>query len=112
MTSRDVTDAGGVPLVELARVIRSKNAKPFYITFDIMFDDHAKFDRVVRSGAIDAGSVARIYRVDPSAVKVIVYPSALAIKATVERWVPAGAFGDRDLLGAQQAVPFYDIRIP
>ena len=39
-------------LAELARLIRSKNAGPFELTFDIMFDDAATYERVKRSGAV------------------------------------------------------------
>ena len=31
------------PLGELARLIRSKNAGPFELTFDIMFEDNATY---------------------------------------------------------------------
>lgn len=112
MASEASGETGPVRLADLARVIRSKNAKPFYITFDVLFDDKARFDRVVSSNAFNAEEIARLYQVEAETVKVVVYPAALAIKATVERWIPAAAFGDRDLLGAQQAVPLYDIQIP
>ena len=39
-------------LGELARLIRSKNAGPFELTFDIMFDDEETFERVKKSGAL------------------------------------------------------------
>ena len=41
-------------LIELARVIRSKNAGPFELTFDIMFADAEIYERVKRSGVISA----------------------------------------------------------
>jgi len=47
-----------VPLRELAQVIRSKNAGPFEVTFDIMFDDPAKYEHVKKSGAINAALLA------------------------------------------------------
>ena len=34
-------------LGKLARLIRSKNAGPFWLTFDIMFANDADFERVV-----------------------------------------------------------------
>ena len=33
-------------LMNLAKVLGSKNAGPFYITFDIMFDEEKTFQRV------------------------------------------------------------------
>ena len=49
-------------LGELARLIRSKNAGPFELTFDIMFDDAAAFERVRASGALSRELIACIYR--------------------------------------------------
>jgi len=37
-------------LARLAKLIRSKNAGPFELTFDIMFEDAATYERVKRSG--------------------------------------------------------------
>jgi hypothetical protein len=39
-------------LGKLASLIRSKNARPFELTFDIMFDNLASFERVKASGAL------------------------------------------------------------
>ena len=41
-------------LGELASLIRSKNAGPFELTFDIMFDNVDSFERVKASGALSA----------------------------------------------------------
>ena len=45
-------------LGELARLIRSKNAGPFELTFDIMFDDDITYQRVKNSGALTREAVA------------------------------------------------------
>ena len=37
---------------ELARLIRSKNAGPFELTFDIMFADREVYERVKQSGNV------------------------------------------------------------
>lgn len=99
-------------LQELAKVIRSKNAKPFYLTLDVLFDDQQKYERVARSEALTAESMGKLYQMEPKRIRVIPYPAARAIKVTLERWVPAGSFYDRDLLGAQQAVLLFDVEVP
>lgn len=99
-------------LLELARVVRSKNAKPFVLTLDILFESDEKYRRVAESGAINVEDLARRYRVEPEHVRVIPYPAARAMKITLKRWVPAGTFADTDLLGAQQAIPLFDIDVP
>lgn len=99
-------------LVEIAKVIRSKNAKPFVLTIDILFADIDSYTRVVDSNALTAEAVATAYGVDTGSVQVIPYPAARAVKVTFPRPSVAGSFDDRDLLGAQQAIPLFEIDIP
>jgi len=99
-------------LADVAALIRSKNAGPFTLTFDVIFDDAAAFDRVAAAGIIDAAWVARSYGVAEGDVQVHVYRPGLAIKVTVPRDVPAGARGERDVFGAQQAAPLIQLDIP
>ncbi|MCA1647990.1 MAG: DUF4387 domain-containing protein, partial [Chloroflexi bacterium] len=49
-------------LWELAKLIRSKNAGPFELTFDVLFDSRENFDRVRRSGILSAERFAQEYR--------------------------------------------------
>jgi hypothetical protein len=99
-------------LDELARFVRSKNAKPFVLTIDILFNEHDSYDRVVKSGAINTREVATRYHVPEELVEIHLYPVAHGIKVTFPRSDPAGSFGDRDLIGAQQATPMLDLEIP
>ena len=50
-------------LGDLARLIRSKNAGPFTLTFDVMFDDDATYRRVLKSKVLTKEKFARIYQV-------------------------------------------------
>ena len=97
----------------LAKVIRSKNAGPFELTFDIMFDSAESYERVKRSGAINAHAVAAIYRVRVDDVLVCrPYDPAVAFKITLRRPVSSGDIEDRDVYGCQQHVPLTSIEIP
>lgn len=98
-------------LAELARLIRSKNAGPFELTFDIMFEDQATYDRVKRSGAVSREAVAERYGIKPEAVKFFYCDSALAIKASIPRPYFQGDLRDSDGHGGQQYAPLMDIRI-
>lgn len=98
-------------LLDVAKVIRSKNAKPFVLTIDLVFDSFDAYSQAAQAATLSAESIAGIYRVAPETVQVIPYPAARAIKITMRRWVPAGSFEDRDLHGAQQAVLLYDLEI-
>jgi hypothetical protein len=100
-------------LDSLAKVIRSKNAGPFELTFDIMFDDAAKYERVKQSGAINAQAIAGIYRVRLDDVLVCrPYDPAMAFKVTIRRPVGSGDITDRDVYGCQQHVPLLMIEVP
>lgn len=97
---------------EIAQVCKSKNAGPFELTVDVVFDDPAMFDKVKRTGVLSPDLFARLYGVRPEDVLFTVYDAALAFKATLPRLVPAGEIGDTDVYGAQQHAPLLDVEIP
>lgn len=99
-------------LAELARLIRSKNAGPFELTFDVMFEDEPTYERVKRSGALSREVVARRYGLEPDAVKFFFCDNAFAIKASIPRPVFQGDPRDSDGHGGQQYAPLMDIEIP
>ena len=99
-------------LGELAGLIRSKNAGPFELTFDIMFDDPAAFERVRRSGALTRELIARIYRLPVEQVRFFVVPDALAFKASIPRPRFQSDVLDSDNHGGQQYAPLIGIEIP
>jgi len=99
-------------LRSLAKVIRSKNAGPFEITFDVIFDNTPAYERVKASGALNAVDLARTYGVTAEDVLVCMFfDPARAFKLTLKRNWPQGSVGERDTFGAQQHVPLMDILI-
>lgn len=98
-------------LKDIAKACKSKNAGPFHITFDIMFEDLATFDQVRKSQAITPAVIAALYGVEPQDVLFTEYPPALAYKATIARRIPSGAIGDTDIYGAQQHAPLLEIEV-
>lgn len=99
-------------LKDIAKACKSKNAGPFELTLDIMFEDAATFDKVRKSGVINPGLIAALYHVPVEAVVFTEYPPAFAYKATIERRIASGAVGDTDVYGAQQHAPLLDVEIP
>lgn len=97
---------------DLAQVCKSKNAGPFELTIDVVFDDPAIFERVKRTGVLSPALFARLYGVRAEDVLFTVYDAALAFKATLPRLVPAGEIGDTDVYGAQQHAPLLAVEIP
>src|SRR5205085_139930 len=100
-------------LSDLAKVIRSKNAGPFELTFDIMFDDRDTYEAVKASGAITAQRVADLYQVSHNEVLVCrAYDPALAFKITIRRPVGSGDRGETDVYGCQQHMPLTALDVP
>lgn len=97
----------------LAQVIRSKNAGPFELTFDIMFDDEIIFQRVRDADVLGNDVIRRLYRVeDKDIITNMFYTPALAWKCTIKRPWAQGSVGERDTLGTQQHAPLLDIEVP
>ncbi|MBI4540848.1 MAG: DUF4387 domain-containing protein [Gemmatimonadetes bacterium] len=99
-------------LADLAAVLRSKNAGPFLITLDLLFDRPEHYRRVVTSGVLSPDSLAPLYRVPAQAIQVIPFDVALAIKVTIPRPHSAGSPEDTDVYGAQQHAPLLQLEIP
>ena len=99
-------------LYDCAQTIRSKNAGPFTLTIDMMFEDRDAFDRAASSPALKAKRIAELYGVPPSTVRICPFERALAIKVTMPRPdASSGAPGDRDVYGSQQHFPLADVEV-
>ena len=100
-------------LSELAKTVRSKNAGVDLITFDIIFNDRATYERVKRSRILTRESVCALYRLPPERIADFVeFDPANAIKFTIYRLRPSGSPGDPDIFGAQQYAPLLDLEVP
>ncbi len=98
---------------DLAKVVRSKNASPFELTFDIIFKTEADYRQAKKKNRINRALMARIYGVPPSRILDAVYfGSACAVKVTMARPIASGAVGDGDVYGAQQHMPLAEALIP
>jgi hypothetical protein len=102
-----------VPLSQLADIIRSKNAGPFRITFDILFSDPARYRMVRDSGALTRETIAKAYGISPSdIISFFAVDMASAIKVTLRRPRTQGSFGESDMYGCQQHAPLHDLAVP
>jgi hypothetical protein len=75
-------------LHELTSLIRSKNAGPFSLTFDIMFSDVRTYEHVKASGALSPAALARLLHCSPNQIQFFICDNALAFKATIPRRSP------------------------
>jgi hypothetical protein len=101
-------------LGHIAAVLRSKNAGPFQVTFDIMFNDKALFEYLRDTGQITRERFAETYELPTDAVEWTEYAPAFGFKATVQRAMPCGDPSDGDVYGCQQHAPLliWDVDIP
>ncbi|VVD60706.1 acyl-CoA synthetase [Pandoraea eparura] len=100
------------PLREIASIIRSKNAGPFLLTFDVMFDSDDDFQAVWAGGSFTRHNVAKLFDVDEASVtSIFAVPRGRAIKLTLRRPLAQGAFGESDMYGCQQHAPLLDYYI-
>jgi hypothetical protein len=85
-------------------VLRSKNAGPFVLTFDIVLREEAEFERV--RSALSREAVARAYAIQPEdVISISGAPALLALKVSIRRRHPAGHAGDSDCYGMNQEEP-------
>lgn len=99
-------------LGEIAQVVRSKNAGPFWITLDVFFRNDADFAHVRDANVLTAEKIGELYGVDAALVKRFELPGIKAMKFSMPRPVVAGSFDDRDLHAGQQHVPLAMLTIP
>jgi hypothetical protein len=103
---------GTVELASLTTLIRSKNAGPFHLTFDIMFDSVVSYHIAKASRVLTARTIAEMYGCAVDEVRAFDCPNIQAMKFTIPRPQVQGAFGDADLHGGQQYAPLMHLRIP
>ncbi len=98
---------------ELASVIRTKNAGPFIMTADMIFDDPQKYEKVKNSGIITKEQIAYLYQVSlEDILSIHHFDEGRCIKINIRRPVPSGDIGDTDVLAMQQHAPLLLIEIP
>ncbi|MGB4705097.1 MAG: DUF4387 domain-containing protein [Candidatus Saccharicenans sp.] len=98
-------------ILQVARVIRSKNSGPFELTLDIMFKNKKYYELFKKNKIITARKIASLYKIPVSDVlKIVYFDPSQAIKVTIRRKIPSGSPGDTDIYGAQQHVPLFNIR--
>jgi hypothetical protein len=99
-------------LLSYCSLIRSKNAGPFTLTFDLMCKDQERYDALVDSGAVNRELVAQLYGCEPDVVTLVHHPRALAIKISMPRPQVQGDLRDSDCYAGQQYAPLMDLQIP
>ena len=99
-------------LYEVAKLIRAKNAGPFILTIDILFENTEKYRKVIDSHVLTKELIGKLYHTPEEEVQYYESPLAMAIKFSIPRPTPCGDFHDTDMFGGQFHAPLVEIEIP
>ena len=99
-------------LYEAAKLIRAKNAGPFILTIDILFETPEKYEKVKNSGVLTPERIGSLFHISANEVQYYESPLAMAIKFSIPRPTPCGDFYDTDMFGGQFHAPLVNIEIP
>ena len=98
-------------LFDLCSLIRSKNAGPFVLTFDLMFSSRENYERAKGSQPLTKHLLAQMYGQREEDITLVYHDHALAIKASIPRPIFQGELRDGDCYGGQQYVPLLQIEV-
>lgn len=105
--------AGEHPLLDMAVVIRSKDAGINRLTFDILFNSGENYEAALRSNAFTRASIARILGMPVEQVVGTFYVDTCnAIKISVDRPNISASPDEHDVFGAQQQNAIERLMVP
>ncbi|WP_086840110.1 DUF4387 domain-containing protein [Amycolatopsis kentuckyensis] len=96
-------------LADLAHEVRSKNAGPFWVTMELFLRDAEGYRIAV--DAVDERTIAELYHVEESAVRLFRIPALNVVKISFPRPVGQGSLRDRDTHAGQHHVPLAGVRV-
>ena len=96
-------------LIDYTKILRSKNAGPLFITFDLIFNTNE--DMCYIAERLTKEQVSKAYDVPVEKINIIVYSVVNSIKITFPRKNISGSLADTDIYGCQQHVPLANIEI-
>lgn len=100
-----------VKLKDVCRHVRSKNAGPYWVTFDLFFDGPEKFRDYHAHPALGPDLFHRLYGADPALVRHYPVPSLNMVKISHARTSPQGGIVERDMHCGQQFVRLLDVEL-
>ena len=96
-------------LVDYTKILRSKNAGPLFITFDLIFSGSDEMDYVLNK--LTKSDVAKAYGIDEKEIDIIAYKVVNSIKISFPRQNISGSLCDSDIYGCQMHMPLANIEI-
>ena len=90
---------------DLAQLVRSKNAGPFWQTLDIFLANDEDYERVAGAAGLNEQAIAAAYNADPTTVRIFRIPALRVVKISFPRPTTQGGVHDRDIHAGQQHIP-------
>ena len=96
-------------LIDYTKILRSKNAGPLFITFDLIFNTEEDMKYVEKK--LKKSDISKAYDVSEDKIDIISYGVVNSIKITFPRKNISGSLDDNDIYGCQQHMPLANIEI-
>ena len=96
-------------LIDYTKILRSKNAGPLFITFDLIFNTAQDMEYVEQR--LKKSDISKAYGVSEEKIDIITYGVVNSIKITFPRKNVSGSLADYDIYGCQQHMPLANILI-
>lgn len=96
-------------LIDYTKILRSKNAGPLFITFDLIFNSKQDMEYVEQR--LTKTDVSKAYGVSEDKIDIISYGVVNSIKITFPRKNISGSLADNDIYGCQQQISLANIEI-
>lgn len=98
-------------LIDYVTIIRSKNAGPLYLTFDLIFRNKEDMQFIMTRNIITKDVIGRLYDCEREKISIIPYGVVNAIKITLPRKCVSGSSNDNDIYGCQQHMPLANLEV-
>ena len=96
-------------LIDYTKILRSKNAGPLFITFDLIFNTKEDMEYVAER--LTKEDISKAYDVSTEKIDIIPYGVVNSIKITFPRKNISGSIDDNDIYGCQQHISLANILI-
>jgi hypothetical protein len=96
---------------DLAELVRSKNAGPFWQTIDIFFSNDENYHAVAENPSLNRHTVGRLYGVEADNIQIHRLPGIRVVKISFPRPTIQGGLDDRDMHAGQQHIPLTELAL-
>jgi hypothetical protein len=96
---------------DVCKYVRSKNAGPFWVTFDLFFKDSGSFGTYALSEALNGEVFAELFGTDSHLVKRFALKNLNVLKISYPRPNPQGWMGERDMHQGQSFARILNVEL-